>query len=85
LADNCSKSVCHCELNDDHVVKAFQIASQKFMDIFNSFDKIYKFEMKIELLDLDNVMKTLNESNKFKLINRLKLNEKYKIDSDEVN
>jgi hypothetical protein len=84
LTDNCSKNVCLCELNDSHVIRAFQIASQMFMDIFNSFDKIYKFDVKIELLDIDNVMKTLNESNKFKLINRLKLNDRYNINTDEV-
>ena len=76
--------MCFCELNDSYVVRAFQIASQMFMDIFNSFDKIYKFDMKIELLDIDSVIKTLDDNSKFKLINRLKLNDKYQVNFDEV-
>lgn len=86
LSQNCSEIVCLCTIDQDLVIKAFDLVLEKNINLLGSMNKIYKFEENVHLLKpkIDEFVQKSKEINIVKLINELKLNDSYNIDYEKV-
>lgn len=86
LTPKCTEASCLCVIDENTIVRAFDLVIKKNICLLASFNRIYKFEHNFELLKpkIDQFIQSSKGVHILKLVNDLKLNDRYEVDYEKV-